>query len=273
MSSLFINTLITTALLLGTTFFYLKKINNSIYTQRWYSWLAITVLFTSSYLLGNEAFRYAVVFLALIMIGEFSKLIQLSNALTALLLVLHLQFFIEIGFGYSPTLVGPWVVPLLFLITLTSPVLSKGTDQAFAFYLLVLISVSFPLLALQPDKSLALLLTVGVYDVASFIGGKSLSRNKFLNYRIFPKASPNKTLAGLLVGSIAAGLILLTLGRFTLVGWALIILLAPLGDYLESRVKRAVGVKDAGNWLPGFGGALDRFDSLLPLAGLAVLIF
>jgi phosphatidate cytidylyltransferase len=273
MSALFLSTSVLATAILSIAYIFLRRIKNTLYMQRWYSWLAITIAFTSSYLISIQAFRFLVVAVSFIMLLEFCNLIQLNNPLTALVLVLHLKFYVDVAFGLSATLFDSWVPWILFLVTLTSTKLSRGKDLAAAFYLLLLISVVFPLLVIQPEKSLALLLTVGVYDVASFIGGKSLAKNKFLDYRIFPKASPNKTLAGLLTGSLSVAVMLLVLGHFSLIGWLLISYFAPVGDYLESKVKRAVGVKDAGSWLPGFGGALDRFDSMLAVAAFAVFIF
>jgi phosphatidate cytidylyltransferase len=58
--------------------------------------------------------------------------------------------------------------------------------------------------------------------------------------------------------------------------WLLLIGLPPLiaagsvwGDLFESAIKREAGVKDAGSWLPGFGGLLDRIDSLILVAPLS----
>lgn len=99
------------------------------------------------------------------------------------------------------------------------------------------------------------------YLVGSKVGGPKLA----------PRVSPNKTwsgLAGSLAGAILGVLLvhrLLALpgrlGALMLLG-VVIAASAVWGDLVESLVKRDFGVKDAGVVLPGFGGVLDRFDSL-----------
>ena len=99
----------------------------------------------------------------------------------------------------------------------------------------------------------------------------------------FSKISPKKTWEGTVGGAILAVLVV------GLVAWSLdmdfmqssiIALIASIagtaGDLFESKLKRLAGVKDSGNLMPGHGGFLDRFDSLLiatPFVWLYVILF
>ena len=94
------------------------------------------------------------------------------------------------------------------------------------------------------------------------------------------RISPSKTLEGSLAGWLFCGLAGWFLypalfGVRAQDGWGWIALAAgPVGiagDLMESALKRKAGVKDSGHWLPGHGGWLDRFDSLLALAVLVGL--
>lgn len=95
-----------------------------------------------------------------------------------------------------------------------------------------------------------------------------------------PKISPNKTVAGGLGGVVSSvlafSIFMLVLGEFNLV-WPIVAVLisiaALLGDLFISCLKRDAGVKDAGDIIPGHGGILDRFDSLLLSAPLAYILF
>jgi phosphatidate cytidylyltransferase len=103
----------------------------------------------------------------------------------------------------------------------------------------------------------------GAYYAGHLVGGP----------KVWPAVSPGKTWAGTGGGLVAAALVALAFGAFgrpqagpvALAGLGLAMAaVSQMGDFFESALKRAAGVKDSGTLLPGHGGVLDRIDGLLP---------
>lgn len=102
-------------------------------------------------------------------------------------------------------------------------------------------------------------------DTFAYFVGKNLGRHK-----LAPKVSPGKTwegtiggVAGSVIGVTAMGAACtLPLGHSAAIG-LLVGIIAPVGDLVESSIKRFCSVKDSGRLLPGHGGVLDRFDSVM----------
>lgn len=122
------------------------------------------------------------------------------------------------------------------------------------------------------DGLMLTLLAIGgtwLTDTGAFFVGRLLG-----GPRLVPALSPNKTVSGAVggwvtgfVGVLAAGVLLaaIPLPRAVLLA-AAVPVAAQVGDLLESAIKREAGVKDTGRLLPGHGGVLDRFDSLMLVA-------
>ncbi|HVM41204.1 MAG TPA: phosphatidate cytidylyltransferase, partial [Acidimicrobiia bacterium] len=113
---------------------------------------------------------------------------------------------------------------------------------------------------------LGVIITAVVYDVFGYAVGSQVGTR-----RVAPAISPNKTVEGLIagmVGSLLAGLIIVRMIHPWDIGSALWLgllvgLSAPLGDFLESMLKRDMGIKDFSSLIPGHGGVMDRFDAIL----------
>jgi phosphatidate cytidylyltransferase len=110
----------------------------------------------------------------------------------------------------------------------------------------------------------AVLLGTFIGDTGAYLGGRLLGTRK-----LAPRISPNKTWEGLVVGIVIATFVVWWYGlssdwmggvKGAVLGFA-VALAAPVGDLLESAVKRDAGTKDAGTLFGAHGGALDRLDA------------
>jgi phosphatidate cytidylyltransferase len=119
--------------------------------------------------------------------------------------------------------------------------------------------------------TLTLFLMIWGNDVFAYFGGKNFGKRK-----LAPNISPNKTWEGFWSGFIGAAVgftiawamaASYPLPYWSIIGAVIIIsIMGPIGDILESRLKRIAGVKDSSSLLPGHGGFFDRFDSTIMTA-------
>ena len=137
----------------------------------------------------------------------------------------------------------------------------------------------------------AILLIAGVIgtDVGAYFAGRSIGGAK-----IAPRISPSKTWSGLFGGMMGAGLMMVVIQAgiyafrggnagdgdiYLAYGWfrlmltgAALAVVAQMGDFFESWMKRRAGVKDSGRLIPGHGGLFDRTDGLIAVAFAAGVV-
>jgi len=132
-----------------------------------------------------------------------------------------------------------------------------------------------------PDVGMRLLITCIVVskfsDIGAFFIGRSLGKHKLIT-----RISPNKTWEGAWGGLASSVVVAVITGRLLLPAtmdvWRLVVFgvfvggMGQFGDLAESLLKRAGGIKDAGELIPGFGGTLDLIDSLMISAPVAYFL-
>jgi phosphatidate cytidylyltransferase len=128
----------------------------------------------------------------------------------------------------------------------------------------------------EPLRLLALLAVVWIADTAAFFTGKLFGKHK-----LAPSISPGKTWEGVAGAMVAVALYAWMVSAMesghsieVITGLFLAMtVLSILGDLFESWLKRAAGVKDSSNLLPGHGGILDRIDGVTAALPLAALLY
>ena len=243
---------------------------------RWRVWAVIAPLYTLAVLSGPLPWLALVSLLVWQGLREYGHLVGLPP--------LYRNVLLALGLGLGPLAV--WaperffeVLPLLLIVGTLQPLLTQDVRTGATRLALAALGFGYlplllgHLLLIQahlpggPGLLLVLGLAVALSDIGAFTVGKLFGRRRFSS-----QISPNKTWAGL-AGNVLGAYLGAWLLAFALPpglpAWAravlplVVALGAVWGDLLESLIKREFGVKDTGTWLPGFGGLLDRIDSLI----------
>lgn len=196
---------------------------------------------------------------------------------------------------------GLWPFLILFSIIMVGAIAEFvklmnriHSQNAAPYYLLAVVYIMLPILLLvdmgtqfslfSKDKWLynflypcAIIFSIWINDTMAYIVGSMIGKTPF------SKISPKKTWEGTGGGAVLCVVVIAVLAfvipaakEVSVWHWvaiaALCAVFGTLGDLLESKIKRMANVKDSGHFMPGHGGFLDRFDSLL-IATPAVWIY
>ncbi len=150
-------------------------------------------------------------------------------------------------------------------------------DLAFSILGQAVVAFPFGLLnfiARDPNCLLALFVLIWSFDTGAYLFGSAFGKHKMI-----PRISPKKSWEGEIGGALTAVAIAVGISFYLeqpiwqwVVFALIVVVFGTYGDLSESMLKRASGLKDSGNILPGHGGMLDRFDSML-LAAPIVYIY
>lgn len=247
----------------------------------------LVLAFTSSILFANhEVVRFIFAGLLGISLFELSKLTLQSGLLVSLLSGLSasislvwfsIDIAVETIFYLVIFAVLLWLVIAIWLLNYHSPPVSQWISRRLIYFglgLFLLFTCAITLIFIHAHFEqgswilLYLMTLVWIADIAAYFSGRHFGKSK-----LAPEISPGKTWEGV-IGGIVTNVVWMLLiyvlldlpdiSLFWFLGIGLATsILSVVGDLFESSLKRDVGVKDSGWLLPGHGGVLDRFDSMI----------
>lgn len=266
------------------------------FLRRFFSGSVLFILVVAALLLSRYSFLAVLI---AICVGAMLELFRLANAhgthpqkvlgiITGVLMIGASFLFTASSTNFVDLDIATWFfigIMLLFFIVFIAELFRKKENPLanIAVTLCSIIYIALPLSLMcyiaiggmspltagpddyQPWTVLCYIFVIWSNDIGAYLAGVPLGKHK-----MFPRISPKKSWEGFAGGMVAA------VGIAVLSGWLLdqdiafwaglgliTVIFGVLGDLVESLIKRSAGIKDSGAIMPGHGGWLDRFDSLL----------
>lgn len=242
---------------------------------------------------GMNSYCILFAIITAVLLNEFNtlleehKIAQVNNTVSVVSGVyLFIAFFLYNSSMVGAVVFAPYLLSLLFVIISGLYFKQENPIANWAYTYAGQIFIALPMalmniLAFNQIYDyilpLALFVCLWLNDTGAYCFGCTLSKK--IPYKLFPSVSPKKSW----IGSIGGGLTVLggsvafyyLSGNGSLLFWLgfglTVCVFGTWGDLVESQFKRHIGIKDSGKFLPGHGGALDRFDSALLAIPAAVI--
>ncbi|MCI4442017.1 MAG: phosphatidate cytidylyltransferase [Lentimicrobium sp.] len=262
------------------------------------------ILLLASILFSTESFFILFGIFLLLAVVEFCYLIQLNKFVSLLIAIVIYLFFYETNlkkynlfsnevayFATISALIVTLLVSIKGILFLFDHKEVKTNTVSKYSYLIGYIILPFVFITkipfgekgYNPKIIISIFILIWTNDTFAFIVGKSIGKRK-----LFERVSPKKTIEGFIGGIVFSVLASYIISRYyfdpkesyfkkSVVIWMTIALIVSvfgtIGDLIESKFKRAAGVKDSGAIMPGHGGILDRLDSVIFVAPIIFLFY
>lgn len=278
----------------------LKKVNN--FVLRTLSGVIFVAVFVGAILYSQLTFCILFCIITILGANEFYTLVntrpdvQTNRAVGTVAATYLFISFAAYNTGVTPTSVFiPYLLMVIYLLISELYLCADNpmNNWAYAFAGQLYVALPFALLNIiafrydptvnfsvfEPVFPLAIFIFLWVSDSGAYCVGSLLSKR--FPAKLFERISPKKSWVGSIGGCtlvIVAAVIIgycypATLSTLEWIGFGLVVcIFGTWGDLVESLIKRQLGLKDSGRFLPGHGGVLDRFDSAL-IAIPAVVIY
>ncbi len=249
------------------------------------------ILVVGSIILGSITFSVFFSIVTFLAVFEFHKLTNKQSGVTVnpyLSAIGGVLLFLTAHFLASGAAISPFYLfyGLFVMVVIVSSLYQHKPNPIhnWAYFLAGQIIIALPMAllnyiifadGLQRMLVLSLFIIIWVNDTGAYLTGVTFGKHK-LFLRISPKKSWEGFFGGAMFSLVAGYVLSRFVPELNPVEWIIfsiiVVIAGTFGDLTESLLKRTLEVKDSGNIIPGHGGILDRFDSLL-LASPFIFIY